>query len=78
MRIPERGIERWAAEQPRVRGPLLGVLWGLIIGAVAAILQGDWWLLLAAVLVGAFLSSWRINAMSRALKGEGHSPFGSS
>ena len=78
MRIPERGIERWAAEQPRVRGPLLGVLWGLIIGAVAAILQGDWWLLLAAVLVGAVLSSWRINAMSRALKGEGHSPFGSS
>jgi uncharacterized membrane protein YccC len=78
MRIPERGIERWAAEQPRIRGPLIGVLWGLIIGAVAAILQGDWWLLLVAVLVGAVFSSWRINALSRALRGEGHSPYESS
>jgi hypothetical protein len=54
------------------------MLWGLIIGAVAAILQSDWWLLLAAVLVGVVLSSWRINALSRALRGEGHSPFESS
>ena len=78
MWIPERGIERWAAEQPRVRGPLIGVLWGLLIGIVAAILQGDSWPLLAFALVGAVLSSWRANAMSRALRGQGHSPYESS
>ena len=56
----------------------MGVLWGLVVGVVASIFEGDWWPLLAFVVVGAVLSGWQANAMSRALRAQGHSPYESS
>ena len=37
VRVPEKGLDRWAAENPGVRGPLLGAILGRPFGLIMAI-----------------------------------------
>jgi hypothetical protein len=75
VRVPEKGFERWAARNPRVRGPVVGAVSGLPLGLIMAIAFHDWLAVLAVPLVFAVFGTWRAGAIQRALAGQRNTPY---
>jgi hypothetical protein len=75
VRVPRKGFLRWAAQHPRLGAPLWGVALGLALGLLVGVALRSWTAPIGAVVGGAFIGCWQVNAMHRALNGDHNTPY---